>query len=274
MKYQHAHHAGNFADVHKHITLLVLLESLKRKDKGFFYLETHAGRGVYAASSEARLGIERFMATAPAAPAAPDLAHYTQTIMAFRQSHGGAHSYPGSPWLAAQALRAQDRAVLVEIVPAQARALEQAIASHSKVRVEQGDGFARLRAHLPPRERRGLLFIDPPYEETRQDFERVRTAVSEALQRFETGMIAAWYPIKDESDTATWHALFKGSLGREALVSELWLYPRDSRVGLNGSGVLIVNPPYLFAERARDWLGELHGRLDAQGAGGFSVQAL
>lgn len=179
--------------------------------------------------------------------------------------------------------------MLVELVPAEARALEAAVAHNPQVRVEQGDGFDRLRAWLPPAERRGLTFIDPPYEETARDFERVTGAIVEALRRFGTGVIAAWYPIKDERDIATWQAGLAQTLDEaanrqpafrcETLVAELWLYPRDSRVGLNGSGLLIVNPPYLLAERMRVWLPELQTQLDrpatrAGQAGGTSIRLL
>lgn len=274
MKYAHAYHAGNFADVHKHIALLALLQALQRKDKGFLYLETHAGRGVYESSGEARLGVERF---AGAAPRAEELQQYSNAVAQFRKVRSDARAYPGSPLLAAQVLRSQERAIFIEIQSHEARVLEQALLPQSNVRVECDDGFARLRAHLPPAERRGLTFIDPPYEESRQDFNRVRSALDEALRRFETGVIAAWYPIKEEKDVAAWHATLVPALSRKALISELWLYPRDSRVALNGSGLLIANPPHLLEERMRVWLPELHALLDpggAGGAGGWSVRAL
>jgi len=275
MKYRHVYHAGNFADVHKHVALLALLDALKRKEKGFFYLETHAGRGAYElagdAAREARLGIDRFIA---ASHRAEELQLYSNAVTAFRDSRGSKHAYPGSPLLAADALRAQDRAVFVEIMPAEAGALERALGTQPRMRVEAEDGFARLRAHLPPRERRGLTFIDPPYEETREDFGRVQKAIAEALQRFATGVIAAWYPIKEERDTAAWHTSLAATLNCEALVSELWLYPRDSRVALNGSGLLIVNPPYRLAERMGVWLPELLAQLDTVNTGGWNVRPL
>ena len=207
-----------------------------------------------------------------------ELQQYAKRLEEYR-AREGRRSYPGSPLLAASELRPQDRAVLVEVVPAEARALETAVAYNAQMRVEQGDGFERLRAWLPPAERRGLTFIDPPYEETARDFERVTAAIAEALRRFQTGVIAAWYPIKDERDIAAWQAALVQTLERssgrcETLVAELWLYPRDSRVGLNGSGLLIVNPPYLLAERMRVWLPELQVQLDAGQAGGTSIRHL
>ncbi len=273
MKYRHSYHAGNFADVHKHVTLLALLAALQRKDKGFLYLETHSGRGAYdlsGATAEAESGVARLLAQSASSE---ELQRYAAALAEYRVQQGNARAYPGSPLLAAQALRPQDRAVLVEILPPEARALELALGGHPRIKVEQGDGFERLRAWLPPTERRGLTFIDPPYEESR-DFERLGKAITEALRRFHTGIIAAWYPIKDERDIAAWQASLARGLDCEILAAELWLYPRDSRVALNGSGMLIVNPPYLLAERMRVWLAELHAQLDLGRSGGTSIRSL
>ncbi len=274
MKYRHSFHAGNFADIHKHVTLLALLSALKRKEKGFAYLETHSGRGVYDLSSPtgaASLGAGRFLA---AQYSSAELQDFTRLIAGFRSEPGRAHAYPGSPLIAVQALRAQDRAVFCELLPTEARTLERILHGSAQFRVEEGDGFEKLRAWLPPHERRGLIFIDPPYEETRQDLDRVIAAVQDALQRFHTGVIAVWFPVKDERETASWVSAFNRAVQRETLASELWLYPRDSRVALNGSGVLIVNPPYLLADRMKEWLPELRARLDTGHAGGTSVRTV
>jgi 23S rRNA (adenine2030-N6)-methyltransferase len=281
MKYRHSYHAGNFADVHKHVTVLELLSALQRKDKGFQYLETHSGRGAYdlSGAAEAEAGFQRLSITSGSAE---ELQRYAAAVAEYRTQHRNPRAYPGSPLLAAHALRPQDRAVFVELLQPEARALEQALANSARTRVEQGDGFERLRAWLPPPERRGLTLIDPPYEETARDFERVSNAINEGLRRFQTGVIAAWYPIKDERETAAWQtALVRSGMNAETLVAEIWLYPRDSRVALNGSGMLIVNPPYLLAERMRVWLPELqaqlaHGSagLDTGKTGGTSVRTL
>ncbi|MGH8295447.1 MAG: 23S rRNA (adenine(2030)-N(6))-methyltransferase RlmJ [Steroidobacteraceae bacterium] len=285
MKYRHAHHAGNFADVHKHVTLLALLAALGRKEKGFLYLETHAGRGAYpllGPPGESATGIGR-LAAQPGAEAAwssdaQELRNYAERVARLRRERSEPRLYPGSPLLAASELRPQDRAVFIERLPAEARALEKVLphsgAGEPRLRVETGDGFALLRAWLPPPERRGLTFIDPSYEESRQDFERVRHAAAEALRRFPTGVVAIWYPIKDERDTAAWQAELTGALGCQLLAAELSLYPRDSRVALNGSGILIANPPYRLAERMQGWLPQLHACLDLGYGGGASVRSL
>ena len=282
MKYRHSFHAGNFADVHKHVTLLALLTALKKKDTGFLYLDTHAGRGSYDLSSpslEAAAGIGRFTSVEHSAP---ELRQYAALLAQFRGYPGRQHLYPGSPLIAASELRPQDRAVLIEFLGAETHALEASLTALAEarsdgarsVRVERGDGFERLRAWLPPPERRGLTLIDPPYEHTQADFGHVTAALAEGLRRFPTGVFAAWYPIKDQRSTASWHAACARTLQAPALVCELWLYPRDSRVGLNGSGLLIANPPYLTLERLQAWLPELQSALAVGPAGGASARML
>jgi 23S rRNA (adenine2030-N6)-methyltransferase len=287
MKYRHSFHAGNFADVHKHITLLGLLRALKKKDKAFLYLDTHAGRGSYdlsGAPAEAAGGVDRFLA---APHEAPELREYAALITRLRTRAARRYLYPGSPLIAVAELRPQDRAVLVELQGAEAQALEQALAmlDHAgavgpAVRIERGDGFLRLKAFLPPPERRALTFIDPPYEETQRDFRAVTAALVEATRRFPTGVLAAWYPIKDERSIGPWQSeclrALRATLALPpaVLASELWLYPRDSRAALNGSGLLIVNPPWLTLERMQVWLPQLQASLATSADGGSSVRMM
>lgn len=272
MKYRHSFHAGNFADIHKHVTLLALLASLKRKDKAFAYFETHAGRGAYELSStESAQGSGRFSA---GTAQADELKAFAALLAEFRASRKQTRAYPGSPAIAAHELRPHDRGILCEINPAEARMLERHLEPNPRLRVERADGFQRLRAWLPPAERRALTFIDPPYEQSPQEFERVTAAIIDALQRFSTGIYAAWYPIKDEREVRAWQEEFARAVGAATLVSELWLYPRDSKVALNGSGMLIVNPPYQLDERMQTWLPELQTRLDVGHPGGTRVAKL
>jgi len=281
MKYRHSFHAGNFADVHKHVTLLALLAALKKKDKGFLYLDTHAGRGAYDLSSpsaEAAAGIGRFSAVPHTAE---ELRQYAESLARWRTASGQAHLYPGSPLLAVSELRAQDRAVLTELERSEVQTLEESLARWRAVRtpgprvhLECADGFRALKAWLPPPERRGLTFSDPPYEETREDFARLDAALGEGVRRFPTGVFAAWYPIKDERDISAWQSDLARTLSAPTLLSELWLYPRDSRVALNGSGLLVVNPPWLLLERMQVWLPELTAALATGPAAGSSVRML
>jgi 23S rRNA (adenine2030-N6)-methyltransferase len=278
MKYRHSFHAGNFADVHKHVTLLSLLRALTQKDKGLLYYDSHAGRGRYDLSSptaEAAAGIGTFL-NAPREAA--ELKDYAQLLEALRARPGWRHGYPGSPLLAALALRPQDRLVCAELQGAEAHALQEALAAAGldagpRVRIERGEGFALLRALLPPAERRGLMFIDPPYEESGEPAQ-VSAALADGLRRFATGVFVAWYPIKDARSSDAWLAGLAQTLTAPLLSSELWLYPRDSRVALNGSGLLIANPPWQTLERMQQWLPQLQSGLNAGEGAGSCVRML
>ena len=256
MKYRHQFHAGNFADVHKHVLLLEVLAALARKDKGFLFVDTHAGRGDYDLHpgdpqhpAEWSIGVGRLLAAKPHHAA---LTRYRDLVAA--GIHGGSLRYRGSPLLAAAQLRAVDRAVLFETQRDEAGHLRKHVPE--RVRVESTDGFAGLRALLPPPERRGCVLIDPPYEE-REDFTRVHDAVVDALRRFAQGVFVLWLPLKLRADFDAWHARLAASINRPLLVSLLWMHAPDSRAALNGSAVVIVNPPYLVEESMREWLPEL-----------------
>src|SRR5262245_35046478 len=209
MKYRHQFHAGNFADVHKHMLLLDVLAALTRKDKGLLFVDTHAGRGEYqlhpgdaAHPAEWQAGAARVLA---ADVSHESLARYRQWLVARR--HGESLFYAGSPLIAAGTLRAVDRLVFFETQRDEAGQLRKALAAgetrHRGARVEGADGFAGLRALLPPPERRGCVLIDPPYEE-RDDFARVTAAVTDALQRFESAVLLLWLPVKLRADFDTW----------------------------------------------------------------------
>jgi 23S rRNA (adenine2030-N6)-methyltransferase len=281
MKYRHRYHAGNFADVHKHVALLALLQALQRKDKGFLYLDTHAGRGAYDLSSptaEAQAGVARLEARTAAAA---ELRAYLGALQALRTGLQQPHLYGGSPLLALQALRSQDRALLMELQGAEAHRLEENVARlaraqphGARVRVQRGDGWQGLRAHLPPHERRGLTCLDPPYEESSADYAALAQGMLECLRRFPTGVVLAWYPIKEEREVRAWLGAVAATLSAPLLASELWLFPRDSRVALNGSGLLIANPPHLILEGMQTWLPELCAHLAQHEGAGSSARML
>ncbi len=274
MKYRHQYHAGNFADVHKHVCLLEVLAALARKDKGFLFVDTHAGRGAYelhpgdaAHPAEWRAGAARLVAAAPRHAA---LVRYREVVAA--GVHGGSLRYAGSPLLAARQLRPVDRAVFFESQREEAGALRKALDGQPRIRVEAADGFAGLRALLPPPERRGLVLIDPPYEE-REDFTRVHEAAADALRRFAGAVLVLWLPLKLRSDFDAWWSRLGRALERPLLASLLWTHPPDSRAALNGSVLAIVNPPYLVEEAMREWLPELRALLGGVGEAVLSANA-
>ena len=261
MNYRHAFHAGNFADVHKHVTLLALLERLKRKPTPLFFLDTHAGRGAYdlqsgdsARASEWLGGIGRLRG---ANPTSEDLRSYMQAtgISDTQPTHQLQH-YPGSPLLALQTLRDIDRAAFVEQQPQEARALEQELPRRRNVAVVCGDGYASLRAYLPPKENRGLVLIDPPYE-SENEFAAVERALKFGLTRWPNGMFAAWYPIKASAESQRFLTALQNSGLRKLLRLELLIRPADSPLGLNGSGLVVANPPWQWDQEMRTTMTEL-----------------
>jgi len=268
MNYRHAYHAGNFADVHKHVLLLDVLAAMARKDKGFLFVDTHAGRGEYDLHpgdadhpAEWQSGAAKLLA---AAPRHESLIRYRELVAA--GVHGGSLRYPGSPLLVARALRAADRAVFFETQRDEAGHLRKALPPGARTRVEVGDGFAGLRALLPPPERRGCVLIDPPYEE-REDLARVQQASADALARFEGVVLVLWLPVKLRSDFDAWLAQLGRTLPRPLLASLLWMHPTDSRAALNGSALVVVNPPYLLEDTMRAWLPELRAALGGPRSG-------
>jgi 23S rRNA (adenine2030-N6)-methyltransferase len=206
-----------------------------------------------------------------ATPRHTALLRYRDAIAAGR--HGASLRYPGSPLLAMRALRAVDRAVFFETQRDEAGQLRKVLEGAARSRVEGGDGFAGLRALLPPPERRGCVLIDPPYEE-RADFTRVHDAIVDSLRRFPTLVLIAWLPVKLRGDFDRWYAALGRALSRPLLASLLWMHPPDSRAALNGSALVVVNPPYLLERDMREWLPELRAILAGPrdgGAGGCEV---
>jgi 23S rRNA (adenine2030-N6)-methyltransferase len=266
VNYRHAFHAGNFADVHKHVVLLALLERLKQKPKPLLYLDTHAGRGGYdlraedaTRGGEWREGIAR-LAGRPVRSA--DLLRYLQATHAEETTPT---RYPGSPLVALGALRGGDRAVLIEQQPAEAQALKQATLGWRGVAVVCGDGYAALKTYLPPRENRGLVLIDPPYEAD-TEFADAERALRFGLTRWPNGVFALWYPIKAGAQSQRLNAALQASGLRKLLRLELTARPADSPIGLNGSGLVVANPPWKFDGEMREALAELHGALADNGA--------
>jgi 23S rRNA (adenine2030-N6)-methyltransferase len=278
VNYRHAFHAGNFADVHKHIVLLALLERLKRKPKPLFYLDTHAGRGWYdLLSPDALRGNEWQAGVARAAPintSNQDLRRYLQAVSSPQDLlNTGPQRYPGSPVLAMRELRDGDRIVLVEKQIGEAQALEQVTRGRRGVSVVCGDGYAALKAYLPPRENRGLVLIDPPYESD-NEFAKVERALYLGLSRWPNGVFALWYPIKAGREMQRLHTALQGSGVKKLLLVELNVRPADSPLGLNGSGLIIANPPWQFDEEMLPALREAHAALAPDGAGGVNVRWL
>jgi 23S rRNA (adenine2030-N6)-methyltransferase len=257
MNYRHGYHAGNFADVVKHIALIAIIEYLKRKDTGFSVMDSHAGRGAYdlaseqaAKTGEAANGIGALQGLTGEMPEA--LAAY------LAMAHG--ERYPGSPLIAAGLLRPQDRLAAIEKHPEEFAALQDTLAPFRNVVCEQGDGYARLLKLLPPPTRRGLAVVDPPFEAP-DEFEQMGATIAAAIRKFATGVYLVWYPVKSQAgaDAFVGEVLAAGAL--KALIVDTAIPASESK--LARAALLVVNPPYGFADQMRAIAAIIAPRLGA-----------
>ncbi len=278
LSYRHAYHAGNFADVFKHIVLVLLLEALRRKDKPFLYLDTHAGAGRYDLKSEMASrnreyldGIGRLW-KAPTPPAA--VTAYLDAIHALNANAPALPRwYPGSSRIARHFLRRGDRMLLAEKHPADGALLRREFSGDRQVRVSREDGYQLLKSQLPPREHRALVLIDPAYELC-DELERVYAGLKAGHQRMATGIFAAWYPVMPKLNADGLRAKLLESGIRRVLNTELCIHPRDNPLGLNGSGLIIVNPPWQLDEAIQGLLPWLWRTLSPAGRGDHFVRWL
>lgn len=274
MNYRHAFHAGNHADVVKHVVLLALCDAMTSKPSPCFALDTHAGRGLYdldgnsaQRTNESADGIARLLAEAPRAPA---IQRYLTAVRACRQAHG-AHAYPGSPWLLAHALRESDRIAACELLPDEADALKDTFYRDPRLAVHQRDGYAAVKALLPPRVdgvkfARGLVLIDPPFEAQLDEFIPAMAAIREGLARWPQGMFVLWYPIKQRRLLAKFQRSAAALDAKSVMLAELLVRPDDSPLRMNGSGLLLLNAPWQFDELLRPTLHALQAALGEAGA--------
>ncbi|WP_152045589.1 23S rRNA (adenine(2030)-N(6))-methyltransferase RlmJ [Aureimonas psammosilenae] len=274
MNYRHAFHAGNFADVVKHALLVEIVEYLKRKEKPFRVIDTHAGIGRYDLSAdEARRtgeyleGIDALLSS-PAATA-PELADYIRLA-----TGEGVDAYPGSPLIARRLLRRQDRLSVYELHPADAERLAGLFAGDVQVKTFALDGWLALNAHLPPKEKRGLVLIDPPFEEV-NEIERIADRLAAAHRRWPGGIYAIWYPIKRRADRDRLHAELAQTEIPNICAAEFMREPFATDVDrLVGTGLAVVNPPYTFAEKATRIMAILEQPLGKSGRASAQVVAI
>lgn len=277
LSYRHIYHAGNFADVFKHLVLVQLLQALTRKETPCFVLDTHAGIGRYDLRAGEALknrefadGVLRLLAceNMPAA-----VHHYLSLVRAENTDVGEFAYYPGSPRIIRRLLRPQDRLVLSELHKADHAQLKELFAGDPQVAVHLQDAYQGLKAFLPPKERRGLVLIDPPYER-KDEYERVVGSVQEAHRRWPTGVYAIWYPVMSRSLVTRFHSAMAATGIRKILCAELCVEDADERTRFAGSGLLIVNPPWPLQDRLAESLPWLWDCLTHAGRGGTRVDWL
>jgi 23S rRNA (adenine2030-N6)-methyltransferase len=276
MNYRHAFHAGGFADVVKHAVLALLIARLKQKDTAFRVIDTHAGVGLYdltggeaRRSGEWRDGIGRLWQRDLDPDLAALLSPWLDAVKAANAPGDTLRRYPGSPWIARHLFRRQDRLTAVELHPKDAEALAALFPGDIQVRTIALDGWLALGAFLPPKERRGLVLIDPPYEEP-DEFSRLLDGFANAHRRWPTGIYALWYPVKDLDAVDRLRVGLARSGIRRMLRAELTVRERGAGGTFNGTGLVICNPPWQFGEALAALLAGLVPVL-AQGDGAGSV---
>jgi 23S rRNA (adenine2030-N6)-methyltransferase len=276
LAYRHLFHAGNFADVFKHVLLTRLLLALVRKEKPLCYLDTHAGTGLYdlthpwaRKNAEFGDGIARVW-TRSDAPAG--LAPYLAAVRAANPG-GSLRAYPGSPQIACGLLRATDRAVLCELNKDDCAQLKALFASDARVGVHLIDGYLALKAFLPPAERRGLVLVDSSFDQA-GEFVRLVEGLGVGHTRWDTGMFALWYPLIEPPVMHAFERRVVGTGIRKILQLELSVLTDRWTASLRGSGLLVVNPPFGFEHEAKPLLEWLWGALAREGEGGVRVRWL
>jgi len=274
MNYRHSYHAGSAVDVVKHVVLMALLMSLKQKPTPFCYIDTHAGAGLYDLLSEEAektgeylTGIERIRH----APNAPDvIKNYLECIASFNAADHLRY-YPGSPSIAHYLLRKEDRAILCELHPDECQSLRNLFKNHRQIAVHHQNGFLAAKAFLPPPERRGLVFIDPPYEK-KDEFDQILSFLNTSQERWPSGIYAIWYPIKNKSEIKQFHVSLKRSKN-EVFSIELTTYP-DIDQQLSGGGLAILNPPWQLENTLKEPLFWLWNALSINKQGSIHAHSL
>ncbi|HSW69378.1 MAG TPA: 23S rRNA (adenine(2030)-N(6))-methyltransferase RlmJ [Gammaproteobacteria bacterium] len=276
MNYRHTYHAGNIGDVLKHIVLIALIQSLKRKETPFCYLETHAGIGSYdlladttQKSREFENGIQKIFNTEHS----PDLIQdYITCVKSLNQANTLRY-YPGSPYFVKQLLRSEDRMILSELHPEDFQTLKKFFIREKQIAVHHQDGYQSLKAYLPPKERRGLVLIDPAYEKP-NELMQLPKLLAEALKRWETGIFALWYPIKTQEQLKPFYCELTEYIHRPFLRVELCVHSDEIALELNGCGMIIMNPPWQLDEKLEEILPFLWNMLNINKQGYNKITSL
>lgn len=277
MNYHHDYHAGNFADVVKHVVLARVLTYMKQKPKPFRVIDTHAGAGLYdlegaeaAKTAEWKDGIARIFDVELPPPVAELLQPYLDAVRAVNGV--GLTHYPGSPLIARHLMRDDDVLVVNELAEDEFRRLKEEFRRAKSTTVLNIDARHAVKSLLPPKERRGLVLIDPPFED-KNEFADLATAVDEALMRFATGTYLIWYPLKDEAAADRFVALATAKPGVDYLDVRLWVSKPFAGLGLTATGVLVLNPPFVLKSELETLMPRLEEHL-AEGPGSkFVLQA-
>jgi len=279
VNYHHEFHAGNFADVFKHAVLCRILHYLRGKPTAFRVIDTHAGAGLYDLSSERagrggewQNGIGRLLTAQIPEAVAALLSPYLEVVHALNERKQ-LRVYPGSPALARAWLRPQDRLIVCELEPRTAAALARNMRGDVRIKTLTIDGWTALNAYVPPKERRGLVLIDPPFEAD-NDFSRLAAGLLAAHRKWATGIYVLWYPIKGRGEPDTLAKRLRRLPGAKVLRAELLVAPLGDPTRLNGAGMIVVNPPWALENELCALLPALAGILGGEGKGRFRLDWL
>ncbi|SCC20765.1 23S rRNA (adenine(2030)-N(6))-methyltransferase RlmJ [Gilliamella intestini] len=276
LSYRHSYHAGNHADVLKHIVLTLCIESLKEKEKPFLYLDTHSGAGRYLLRSEHAEKTGEYLSGINLLWQQSNIPELINTYISVLKRYNPFDElkyYPGSPLIAKQLLREQDKLNLTELHPTDYPLLKQEFSKDKRTKVLREDGFAQLKSKLPPQSRRGIVLIDPSYE-MKDDYQKIPIVLLEAYKRFATGVYLIWYPVVSRTQTQKMINNIV-SLGIKRISQfELAIKPDNNQKGLTASGMIVINPPWKLHEQMHTILPWLKTTLDVEKTGNFIIREL
>lgn len=276
LSYRHSYHAGNHADVLKHIVLTLCINALKEKEKPFLYLDTHSGAGRYLLKSEHSEKTGEYLSGINLLwqqPNIPELLNTYLSVIKRYNPFSELKYYPGSPLIAKQLLRQQDKLNLTELHPTDYPLLRQEFSKDKRAKVLREDGFAQLKSKLPHQFRRGIILIDPSYE-IKDDYQIIPKALFEAYKRFATGVYLTWYPVVSRTQTQKMiDSIIKLGIRRISQF-ELAIKPDNNQKGMTASGMLVINPPWKLHAQMQTILPWLKNTLDVEKTGSFIAQEL
>lgn len=276
LSYRHSYHAGNHADVLKHIVLTLCIESLKEKEKPFLYLDTHSGAGRYLLRSEHAEKTGEYLSGINLLWQQSNIPELLNTYISVLRRYNPFEEikyYPGSPLIAKQLLREQDKLNLTELHPTDYPLLKQEFSKDKRTKVLREDGFSQLKSKLPPLSRRGIILIDPSYE-IKDDYQKIPAALFEAYKRFATGVYLIWYPVVSRTQTQKMIDNIVNLGIKRISQFELGIKPDNNQKGMTASGMIVINPPWKLHEQMHTILPWLKTTLDVGKTGNFIIREL
>lgn len=276
LSYRHSYHAGNHADVLKHIVLTLCINALKEKEKPFLYLDTHSGAGRYLLQSEHAEKTGEFLSGINLIWQQSDTPELLNTYLSVLKRYNPFDNlkyYLGSPLIAKQLLREQDKLNLTELHPTDYSLLRQEFSKDKRAKVFKEDGFAQLKSKLPPESRRGIILIDPSYE-IKDDYQKIPKALIEAYKRFATGVYLIWYPVVSRTQTQKMIEQIINSGIKKIAQFELAVKPDNNQKGMTASGMIVINPPWKLNEQMQTIMPWLKNILDTEKTGNYLIKEL